>query len=96
MKKEVDNRRFISPDEAIALLPDGDDIHTFMNPGGMLIGCDISRAAIIKKFNEHPDKIEIGGETARRMKHAIIVIQENGPLFIANDAGKLNDFDPQP
>lgn len=43
-------RRFITPDEAINLLDEGKQIHTFRNPGGMLIGADCSRESIIEKL----------------------------------------------
>lgn len=88
-----DEARFITPNEAISLLKEGEFIHTFRNPAGILLGCDHNRESLIEKLNANPDKIQIGGETARRMGHAII-LEDSGYLFIENDKDKLNEFDP--
>lgn len=85
-------KKFITPKEAASLLNDGDHIHTFMNPCGVLLGCDYTREEIIKKLKENPKNIEIGGDLCRKMKHAIVV---NGSLFIENNAEKLDKFDPE-
>lgn len=91
MKK--DDRRFITPQEAISLLNDGDTVHTFRNLGGMLIGADWSRENIIETLKSNPDKIEIGGEGCRGMNHGLI-LNDNGFLFIETNEEKLNEFDP--
>lgn len=86
-------RKFITPEEAINLLNDTEEIHTFRNPNGMLIGCDISKNSIIEILKSNPGKIEIGGETCRIMNHALIV-EDGGFLFIETNEEKLNLFDP--
>ena len=87
------DRRFITPEEAISLLNDGDTIHTFRNSPGMLMGADHSRKSILKTINDNPDKIEIGGEGCRSMNHGLVV-NDDGPLFIETNEEKLNAFDP--
>lgn len=87
------DRRFITPKEAIGLLNEGDNIHTFRNTTGMLIGADHSRESIIESINSNPDKIEIGGSACRSMKHGLIV-DVDGFLFIETNEEKLNKFDP--
>lgn len=67
---------------AISLLVDEDDIHTFVQGGPALIGCDHPRENIIKILNEYKDYIEITGKFARSMKHGIAVKRESGFLFI--------------
>lgn len=86
-------KRFITPHEAISLLKDGEYVHTFRNPSGILLGCDHKREDLIERLKANPDKIQIAGETARRMCHAII-LEDNGYLFIENDALRLDAFDP--
>jgi len=82
-----EKRQFLTPLEAIALLPDGDEVHTFRNPGaGMLIGADWKRSEVIKALSESgPNEIEIGGDECQRMEHAIVLWDgDSRPLFIAN------------
>lgn len=86
-------KRMITPEEAERLIIEGDMIHTFSNPAGFLIGTEIKRDILIKKLQDNPDKIEIGGETCRELGHGI-VFHDNGFLFIETDRKKLQEFDP--
>ena len=91
-------RRFITADEAIALLPEGDEIHTFYQMGGALVGADWDRADILQKLVEC-DKIEIAGDQARAMGHGLAVYRSDSKwqsevLFVETDEKKLNAFDP--
>ncbi len=77
-----DERVFLTADEAIAMLPDGDDIHTFRNPNGMIIGADWRRDTLIAAIRS-VHEIELAGETATRMNHGLAIHDEHGLLFIA-------------
>jgi len=88
------DKRLISAAEAESLLNDGDNIHTFTNPAGMLLGCDWSRQSVLDLFKEHDGQIEIGGDMCRKMKHVIVVWLDDSPLFIENNPDKLDQFDP--
>lgn len=91
----TDDKRMITVDEAISLLPDGKEIHTFRNPGaGALIGADLKRERLIELMKTHADTLQVGGQSSRNMKHAIVLFDAVGPLFIANDKEKLDSFDP--
>lgn len=89
-------RRFITADQAIELLPDGNEIHTFYNEYFGLFGCDWSREDIIDKLR-NSDKIELTGETARGMGHGLAAYNDgayqNQILFIETDMEKLDKFD---
>ena len=92
------NRRFITAEEAIKLLPDGDTIHTFYNCGMGLIGGDWYREDIIQKLTES-DMIEICGEQARALGHGLAAYNndtrfQSEVLFIETDKEKLDTFDP--
>lgn len=88
------NRRFITPEEAISLLPDKEDLHTFRNPEtGVLIGAPMYKIRAIELLKEYPDKIEITGAAGRAMEHGI-TLEYDGFLFIETDEEKLNAFDP--
>ena len=77
-----DTKTYLTLDDAIKLLPEGDEIHTFFNPhGGMLIGADWNRKDIIEAI-----KIgcpQLAGEQSKVMKHGLVITRPDGEfLFI--------------
>lgn len=90
-------RKIITADEAISLLPDNDNIHTFYNLPIGLVGADWSKEDIIDKLKK-VDTIELTGETARRMNHGLAAYNKNAKqsdvLFIETDKEKIDRFDP--
>lgn len=87
-------RKYLTVDQAIACLNEGDTIHTFLNPAdSILLGADWSRESVIETLNSHPDEIEIGGEGCRSMKHGLVVWRGGEPVFIQADEEKLKQFD---
>lgn len=90
-------RKIITADEAISLLPDNDNIHTFYNLPIGLLGADWSKEDIIDKLKK-VDTIELTGETARRMNHGLAAYNKNAKqsdvLFIETDKEKIDRFDP--
>lgn len=78
----------ITAEQAISVLPDGDDIHTFRNLGaGMMLGADWRRDGIIEVLTK-AEQIQLTGATARGMGHGM-VIDDDGLLFIETDEAKL-------
>ena len=72
-------RNYITHDEAIAMLPDGDSIHVFTNPyGGVLLGADWKRESVIDEIMA--GKPELSGETASSMHHRV-AIEKNNMLY---------------
>ena len=92
-------KKIITSEEAIELLPEGDEIHTFYNMGMIIIGADWEREDVIEKL-EAVDVIELTGECARSMNHGICAYNHGclqaEILFIETDMAKLNSFDPLP
>lgn len=91
-------RKTITADVAIELLPDSDNIHTFINMPLGLVGADWSKEEIIDKL-KRSDTIEITGECARRMDHGLAVYNKDAEwqsdiLFVETDKEKLDKFDP--
>ena len=85
-------------DEAVSLLPDGDDIHTFKNAPFGLIGADWSREDILNKLKEADIVIELTGEQAKAMNHGMCAYHKNIKsrieiLFIETDKAKLTAFE---
>lgn len=94
----MEDKKIIDPEQAIALLKDGDVIHTFRQASGIMgsifLGADIDRQGIIDKMNKHVTTLQLTGPVARDMKHGLALIDEHGALFIETDEEKLNQFDP--
>lgn len=87
---DKDNERvFLSYEEAVAMLPDGDRIHTFAGGGMALIGADWDRKDILELLKTGAP--ELAGEMATSMGHGMVaflkVDKENDtksdPRFIA-------------
>lgn len=90
-------RRYITADEAINLLPEGDHIHVFRQTPVALCGADCERQELIDKLKS-ADKIEIAGEQIRSMGHGLAVYNDDikylsEVLFVETDSGKLDAFD---
>lgn len=88
--------RQLTIEEAINLLNDGERVHTFRNAGNMLIGYDVDKSDIVDRINQHSDTLELAGDMARSMKHALVLSDEVGYLFIEVNMDRLNEFDPIP
>ena len=76
-------RQSISFEDALLRLPQGETVHTFINPGvGVLAGVDWDRADIIDALR-NAGTIELTGEQAQKMNHGIAIQQSvNDWLFI--------------
>lgn len=75
-----DKRVILDKADAIAMLPDGDTVHTFRQGGPCLIGADWDRNDMIKAINKYD--VEITGEQARAMNHGMALYDDIGWLFI--------------
>ena len=75
----VEGRQPLTLDEAVAMLPEGDDIHTFRGAGGFMLGADWSRREVIAVMAECGPALS--GPMATAMGHGL-VIHDPKPLFI--------------
>lgn len=81
MPKELANGRItLSIQEAFALLPDGEYIHTFRQAGNALLGADWERREILKAFNKY--EVEVTGEHAQSIGHGVAFCDEHGWVFV--------------
>jgi hypothetical protein len=79
----------LTPDQAESLLPHGERVHSFVNPPWGFVACDSSRKAVIRLIHE-AKLLEIGGERAKRMKHALVVhAREGGRAFLATNMERV-------
>jgi hypothetical protein len=82
-------REFISAEEAIAMLPDHEYIHTFVQAGSpgqcTLIGTEWKKAEVIKAIKE--GSVELAGPMASEMKHGLVVMRSGcTALFVETGA----------
>jgi hypothetical protein len=89
---------YLSYDEAIQILPDSENIHTFINATFGLLGADWSKNNILNRLKEVDSVIELTGEQARKMGHGMCVYNKNSKyqsdiLFIQTDEEKLLLFE---
>lgn len=92
-------KRYLTAEEAISILPDGDEIHTQIQKGMMFIGADWSREDIIDKIQKSEIR-EITGPVARGMGHGLVLYNRDAKyqsdlLFVETDAARLDAFDPK-
>lgn len=67
-----EKRKELTYDEAVAMLPDGDEIHTFLGGSNMLFGADHSRSEILSLLKE-AKYLELAGPNATKMGHGLAV-----------------------
>jgi len=76
------DRLTIPFEEAVKLLPEGESIHTFMNPAAaVLVVADWSRARILQVLHQ-AEEIHVTGEQAQAMGHGLCVKFKGDWLFI--------------
>ena len=78
----------VTLEQAVAMLPEGEYIHTFIQavgPGLMLIGANMKRETILKHFAE--DGVELSGKMATAMKHGLAYFDGDKPVFVATREG---------
>ena len=76
-----DERIKLDADQALSLIADGDDVHTFRSTGTALIGADWERSEIVEVLKIYSP--EFGGDQCRAMNHGIAVRDKASWLFIA-------------
>jgi len=76
-----DDIQLLSYGEAVALLPDGERIHTFTDGGVALIGADWDRADVLELL-ETTERREVTGPSAQGLGHGLAAFRDGEPVFI--------------
>ncbi len=85
-----DDRIFLTVQEALDLLDDGEEVHSFASPaGGMLLGADWSRAEAIAAI-ENAKTREVAGPAAQGMKHGLAIATSTGYYFLKTKTRRLS------
>lgn len=79
-----DERVFLDKDEALRLLSDHEEIHTFRDAGACLIGADWEREELVKAISGGCSA-EIGGDACRKVGHGLVLFVDAKPLFVEVD-----------
>lgn len=78
-----DTRAKLTYEQAVQLLPDGEDIHTFRQAGPAILGADIEREALLEVLRT-ARCIESSGPMAQALGHGLAVNEDRGGLlFVA-------------
>lgn len=81
MSEPDSDRVFLTYDEAVAMLPEGDQIHTYLNPAlSVMIGADWPRSAVLDLLRT--GKPEIAGLEATRIHHGLVAWSGEQPVFV--------------
>lgn len=83
----TDERVELTPEQAIAMLPDGEYVHTFRNTSGMMLGADHDRKDIEREIRE-AERRELAGGMASSMGHGLVLFPKGAQyqrdlLFVA-------------
>jgi hypothetical protein len=95
-QKVSEKIHFLTVDEAISILPDGDSVHTFRD-AAVLLGADWSREDIIDAIQKS-ERREITGPGARGSGHGLALYPPNAKyhsdiLFVETDKKRLDELD---
>lgn len=84
----TEERIVLTPEEAIAMLPEGELVHTFRNPSpGAMFGSDWSRASIEEEIRNAAYR-ELAGPIMTDMGHGLVLFPKSAKyqgdlLFVA-------------
>jgi hypothetical protein len=67
--------------QAVEMIDDGDFIHVFLNPNGMLVGADWSRKSVLELISR--SKCQLSGDMAASMGHGLACLDRGRYHFIA-------------
>lgn len=92
-----EKRRFLTAEEAISILPDGEYVHTTYQTGFVFVGADWDREDIIDKI-QNSEKREITGPNARAMGHGLALYPQGAKfqsdiLFVETDMKRLEELE---
>lgn len=76
-------KTIITAEDALELIGPSESVHTFRSGGPILFGCDWSRESIVAGLeNAQGEGIEVAGPQARKMNHAVVFYDDQGPVFV--------------
>lgn len=96
METQEPPRWFITWEEAVRLLPEGEDIHVQYNDNyNIFLGADWSRDEVVDSLKK-AHKIEIGGPMCRALGHGLCIWQKETdarPAFVSHNEELLQQLE---
>lgn len=94
-----DDKNNLTVEEALSVLPEGEEIHVFHNQGNALLGFDVSRERIEEQI-KNAGFLQIAGEQAMAMGHGLAIIPKNAKWqsqiwFVKHDPEKMKLYDTE-
>lgn len=87
----MSDKTLLTYEQAIAMLPDGEEIHTFRNFPMGLIGADWDREGLLEAIKTGSP--QIGGKTCRELGHGLVIFTGDEPLFIETKKNAIEEFE---
>jgi hypothetical protein len=82
----TDEAVLLTYDEAVALVPESERIHTFLDLGIALLGADWDRDQVLDLLRV-TDRREVTGPAAQSMGHGLAAFRDGEPVFIETRKG---------
>ena len=80
MNSPDEERVFLTKEQAISMLPDGDSVHTIVQCGFGLIGADWSKEKMLSTIDKH--RFELSGKITTSMGHGMTFRNGTGYVFV--------------
>lgn len=71
----------LTKEKALAMLPDGDTIHTMLGGGGFMLGADWSRSDVEEAI-ANTEALSLSGDFATAIGHGIAIKHDGRWLFV--------------
>lgn len=93
----MNNRLFLTFEQAIDILPKEEQIHCFINATFGLIGADWEKEKVTETLS-NADSIEIGGEQCKALGHALVCVPKGAKYqsdiyFFQSDKEKVEYYE---
>jgi len=86
-----DDKLFLTYEQAVSMLSDDDQIHTFRSNVMCLLGADWDRAELLEAIKN--GKPRVGGSQCKALGHGLVVFTGNEPLFIETKNNAPEEFE---
>jgi len=93
--QDSENRLILTAEQAERILAPSESIHSYVQAGPILLGCDYSRQTALEQLRT-ASQLEIGGPGCRSMGHGLAVW--TGPqkvVFLEHDAEQLEQLEAE-
>lgn len=96
VRRKENDRTFLTVEQALEVVAKGNEVHTFLDGGFMLVGADWSRKAVVSLI-KNADQREVGGAGCMGMGHGLVVLKKGGKtrgdlVFVKHDEEAIKKY----